>query len=570
MFLSDKVFKYASFSSIISQLISLKILDEQALQNEHIDYLNDYLNFIGAKSYILEKEYIDHDYMEDYTRYYARCFQKYPKWCSRIIFFNKKIDIDKIKEGIIQNKTSIIKKLQQDFIGFIVIRPIPKTLLGKVCLKVYPIKNNLTSNRVFPVLREYKIHFLGIELVVESLAFQEQDNAIAACATSALWSALHAIGYNWGKNYISSPSEITQNAKKIIDKHTGNSSFPHKGLQPSQMAQAIKDEGFEPLTTGFINTSYLKAIIRGYMNAHIPIIIGVRLMYENEEGVRKDGIPRSVPIGFHAVTINGYNIDKSISPKIFSIEDLAVHTDFEKRKDLRMFSSRINKLYVHDDRLGPFVKMEFKDEYYQRLETHWYEYTSKDKVNADVNIILLPLYHKIRIKFHSIFHIIYDFNTYYMNGWEDIEWDIQLFTVCDLKKEWMKLKDDEIEDSDLKLNLLSLHLPKFILVATALNSGKEKKIFSLLFDATDLDNSNFFIYAVHYNIESFYITYINAQLAKEYNAKDEDNLYNYQSYKILSQHLDLKSKKILKPENNNSDTDKVISMLSSKIKKDHQ
>lgn len=92
----------------------------------------------------------------------------------------------------------------------------------------------------------------------------------------------------------------------------------------------------------------------------------------------------------------------------------------------------------------------------------------------------------------------------------------------------------------------------------------------MLFDATDLDNSNFFIYAVHYNIESFYMTYINAQLAKEYNAKDEDNLYNYQSYKILSQHLDLKSKKILKPENNNSDTDKIISMLSSKIKKDHQ
>ena len=166
---------------------------------------------------------------------------------------------------------------------------------------------------------------------------------------------------------------------------------------------------------------------------------------------------------------------------------------------------------------------------------------------------------------YDILHI----NTYYMNGWEDIEWDIRLFTVCDLKKEWMKLEDDEIEDSDLKLNLLSLHLPKFIWVATALNSGKEKKIFSLLFDATDLDNSNFFIYAVHYNIESFYITYINAQLAKEYNAKDEDNLYNYQSYKILSQHLDLKSKKILKPENNNSDTDKIISMLSSKIKKDH-
>ena len=103
---------------------------------------------------------------------------------------------------------------------------------------------------------------------MKSLAFQEQDNAIAACATTAIWFALHGIGYNWGKNNISSPSEITLNAKKLISDYAKNA-LPNKGLLPSQMAHALREEGFEPLLMRFLNTSYLKALLRAYLNVRI-------------------------------------------------------------------------------------------------------------------------------------------------------------------------------------------------------------------------------------------------------------------------------------------------------------
>ena len=57
------------------------------------------------KSFIWEPEYIDHDYMEDYTRYYAKCFQRYPKWCSRILFFREELDTETIEKAITEEGT---------------------------------------------------------------------------------------------------------------------------------------------------------------------------------------------------------------------------------------------------------------------------------------------------------------------------------------------------------------------------------------------------------------------------------------------------------------------------------
>lgn len=543
-----RLYEYKSFNDIIRIVKDSGIIDEQAETNEHIDYLNDYLECIGTKSFIFEPEYVDRDYMEDYTRYYAKCFQRYSKLCSRIIFFGEKFNQSELEKDIIEGNTEIIKSLQSNFLGFIVLRPLPKTILGKICLKTYPV--NEYSNRIFPVLRNYKIHFLGIELTIKSLAFQEQDNAIAACATSALWSALQGLGYGWGKNNTSSPSEITQNAKKIISDYSKNF-FPNKGLQTSQMAHAIKEEGFEPLLTGFVNISYTKALIRAYMQAHIPIILGVVLVYEEEEGMMADGTPRNKPIGFHAVTVNGYNISKG-NPKEFDMGNIPIHIDRTMKKSLYMYSSRMDKIYVHDDRLGPFVKMELRDEYFQRLQTHWNEYTNPDdKINASINTILIPLYPKIRIKFHLIFSIICDFNTYYMEGWKktgtNIEWDIHLSTVCNLKKEWLEMNNEEFEDNTIKLQMLSVSMPKFIWVANAINTNDGKKNFTFIFDATDVENSDLFICAIHYKQKSYMITHFQATLAKQYNIIRKDNLYNFQSWKILSYHLN-NSDKIIKPK----------------------
>lgn len=542
---------YTSVKDIIDVLLKEGKIEEQAACNEHFLYLADYLECIQVKSFIWEREYIDHDYMEDYTRYYAKCFQHYSKWCSRILFFNKEIE-QSVLEETIENRESAeaYKLLQPYFVGFIVLRPLPKTLLGKVCLKTYDESDH--TNRTFPVLREYKIHFLGIELTVKSLAFQEQDNAIAACATTAIWFALHGIGYNWGKNHISSPSEITLNAKKLISDYAKNA-LPNKGLLPSQMAHALREEGFEPLLMRFLNTSYLKALLRAYLNVRIPVILGVTLMYEDEYGTLPDGTSRKEPIGDHAVTVTGYNLDRQTLPTEFDLGRYPVSINPEERIPLFCRSSRINKIYVHDDRLGPFAKMAFREEYYQRLLTNWYKYQEcPDQVNASVDTILLPLHPKIRIKFNTIFSIILVFNTYYMDMWREykkdtpIEWDIYLSTVCDLKSKWLAMS--EFEDPSCKLKALSRHMPRYIWVADAIDARSDSLLFTFLFDATDIENSELFIAALHYTKLSFEITRMQAELVSGHKEIHESN---YQAWKILFHHLNADSDIVIKP----ADTD---------------
>lgn len=46
-----------------------------------------YFDHIGAKTIIVENDYIDRDFLEDYSGYYARCFHDYQRSCTRLHFF---------------------------------------------------------------------------------------------------------------------------------------------------------------------------------------------------------------------------------------------------------------------------------------------------------------------------------------------------------------------------------------------------------------------------------------------------------------------------------------------------
>lgn len=59
-------------------------------QKPQIQYLDNYLLSQNepAKTVVIEYEYIERSFLEDYAAYYSRCFHKYPKTCSRLHFFS--------------------------------------------------------------------------------------------------------------------------------------------------------------------------------------------------------------------------------------------------------------------------------------------------------------------------------------------------------------------------------------------------------------------------------------------------------------------------------------------------
>jgi hypothetical protein len=185
--------------------ISLLELDTKL----HIRYFGDYFNEIGAHTLVVENEYVDHDYSEDHAEYYVRCFKEYKRKCTRLHVFKSdfiKADLSSLLQGN-EGRLSV-DLLQESYLGFIVIKPLPKTVIGRTCLKTYPSD----GPRYFPITRSYTANLFGINLKVESsLAFQEQDTVVAACATSALWSIFQGTGKLF-QHAIPSPSVITKAA----------------------------------------------------------------------------------------------------------------------------------------------------------------------------------------------------------------------------------------------------------------------------------------------------------------------------------------------------------------------
>ncbi|MBF0308997.1 MAG: hypothetical protein HQL56_05685 [Magnetococcales bacterium] len=146
-------------------------------------YLANYFADLGLKTIIVETSYVDHDYLEDYTGYYARCFTEYPNRCARIHLFSIEFLEDDMY-SLLQGSGALPQsKLQESYLGFMVIKPLPKRMIGKTCLKTYGTE----GSRYYVRSRSYQANLFGIPLTISNtLAFQEQDSVAAACATSAV------------------------------------------------------------------------------------------------------------------------------------------------------------------------------------------------------------------------------------------------------------------------------------------------------------------------------------------------------------------------------------------------
>ena len=174
----------------------------------HIEYFRNYFEKLSAKTIVVEHPYVDRAYLEDFAAYYVRCFRNYDSFCARLHFFQGQFETEGFEATLRreQDATSVAE-LQETYLGFVVIKPLPKTLVGRTCLKTYPLEDN----RYFPSVRCHSVNLFGMCLEVETVAFQEQDKVVAACATSALWSIFQCTAKLFDHS-IPSPVSITRSA----------------------------------------------------------------------------------------------------------------------------------------------------------------------------------------------------------------------------------------------------------------------------------------------------------------------------------------------------------------------
>lgn len=454
---------------------------EQIHDKYHRAYFKEYFSELQAKTIVVERDYIDKDYLEDYAAYYDRCFRDYRRRTTRLHFFDVGFDRDEFENCIVGQPGGVDERaLDVGYLGFVVVKPLPRSVVGRTCLRTYPPE----GRRFFPSLRTYEVHLYGFSLQVQSLAYQEQDTVVAACATSALWACFQGTGKLF-QHPIPPPVKITDWASAHMPENLGHASaraFPNEGLTISQMAAAVRHMDLEPMVLSAKDRQNLNGIAYAFLRGKIPCVMAFRLQEWEEERFKTEG--------HHAVAITGFSL--SDAPPLP-----------ERLTGFQLRAERIDKLYAHDDQVGPFARMTWVSDTphgpvhpsdTKLLKTSW-----PGEKYADIHkqFVLIPLYHKIRIPYDEIRAAIMSLDALIERFRANhpriprAEWDIYLTNASDYKA------SARAEYPALNVPLketLYKSLPRFMWRVTV--RANDKVEMDLLFDATGIAQHNLLVHRV--------------------------------------------------------------------------
>lgn len=447
----------------------------KSLSNDHVDptdlreqkratYLFRYLTDIKAQTIVVEFEYTDADYLDDFASYYVKCFRAYDRRCKRIHFFSASVTRNGFKKAIIGDQ-SAAKVLQESYLGFVVARPLPKAVLGRTVLKCYERDG---GRRNYTCVKEYSANLFGIDLRVSSLAYQEQDNVTAMCATVALWCCFQKTAAMFG-TATPRPATITRIANQVVGE---SRSFPSGGLNVQQMCNAISKVGLDPEVIRVSKDVPLPSLLYAYLKMGLPVMLVVDIEQED----------------LHAITLAGY-----------SLRDTVVHQSEAGSGGplLRMTGLRIDEFYAHDDQIGPFSRVIVKpSKKYKKViypvvfEGSWFDPKSNELLTIYPEAVIVPVYSKIRLTFFDAYEWVARFNQFFSNNIvasdSGLEWDIHLITTNDYKR--LRKGSSKYVSKELLEDMLVHQYPRFLWRAV-LMWNQEVEVVEILMDATDIKKS---------------------------------------------------------------------------------
>ncbi|MHA1732449.1 MAG: hypothetical protein ACTSU5_10930 [Promethearchaeota archaeon] len=439
-------------------------------------YCFDYINNLNCVGFILEEPYIDRFYLDDYLHFYGSCHRTYPKTCKRLHFFSN--------VGLEENNPNILTELKNAYLGFIVVKPLPRVVIGRTVLIPYPNTNTIPEkgytpnfSRHFLTLKEYSANLYGLPFKIKSLAFQQQDAVISACATTALWTVLEKTTAEYGY-YTPTPYEITA---KAHENYSNTRVIPSTGLTLEQIIQVIRFYGIEGEIYDYEHDPQVRLVkdnflapCYAYLRGGFPLFLGIDI-----EGK-----------GYHAVAVVGYHLKERTEPD---------------QEDVPFTGHRMDKFYIHDDNLGPFSRFFIHTEeankgtkiFLTRDRSDDYSdeyYLNEDKPRKMTPVSLtIPVYRKIRYPFsdlkvalNELYQLLTRLDIFKENVNPLFEWDTYLTSVNQLKT--AILYNEIIFPEKYRNLILKGDYPRFIWRSTFRVNGSP--FLDVYADATEARNGN--------------------------------------------------------------------------------
>jgi len=219
-------------------------------------YLND-----DAKTIVLEKGYYDADYRNTYYNFFSRKFAEYPSKTLRANFFSKKISAKMLFK---------LDRFQDDYIGFIVIRPNRVRSIGRTLLNPQKLKNI----HGYVCMAEYPVHILGAELSAKGFPYISQDTDVTVCAHAACWMVFRYFSRRYDRYAEIWPYEVSQLTQDV----SMGRLVPSKGLTAWQITEMFSKFGFYPeiyMRDDPRQKPIFDKLLYTYVESGLPVVAGL-------------------------------------------------------------------------------------------------------------------------------------------------------------------------------------------------------------------------------------------------------------------------------------------------------
>jgi len=292
----------------------------------------------GCRSILIEKDYDEEEWKQEHKIFYGKLFRKYADKCDRLHFFSSDVNA---------NDLISIEKLQDNYLGFCVLRPVPTRRVVNAVIK--PLEDKNDPPKSFILCQETFSVEVNTRngnqqnLSVAGFPFMQQDKHAGCCAHAGLIMAERFLVQrrnreNPGSNEDPHLLESIWNTLATVP-GVGRK-LPTPGLRPIDISTVLEGAmEYSPLVYVYSKDNKpafaLEKMLYHYLESKIP----VQLLVPTERGG-------------HSLTVIGHSFDPDVW---WALAREPYYRDRPLEEFCHCSTNWIEHFTVQDDNFGPYL-----------------------------------------------------------------------------------------------------------------------------------------------------------------------------------------------------------------------
>lgn len=183
------------------------LISDEIAASIYDDVLVDYFDkFQPTIHFVVESPYVDRVYRDSYYSYFSTKLGDYNKNCIKVSLFENAIQDEDFREN------DKIEKLQQHYLGFIVLRPTIPYVIGRSVIN----PNALKGEKFLSVTSSYPATVNGVRLTAHGFPHSSQDTETISCAETSIWAIMEYFSSRYPEYKPALPSYLYKKLKWLL------------------------------------------------------------------------------------------------------------------------------------------------------------------------------------------------------------------------------------------------------------------------------------------------------------------------------------------------------------------